>query len=339
MNQTTKRPPSLDRLGFLDALRGVAIAGILLVNLPDMTMLATSTTRVITPTDIFLWFGVQSRVVVIFSLMFGASMWFVARSAERAGRRPWLALLCRLAALLGIGLLHTFAYPGDILRLYAICGLLVLPLMLFTPRLVHWIVGGALTLTAIVVFGFGAGATPGLLLLGYAAAGSGVLSALEKGTRAVRWSFVAAVIVTVPLLWWQTTQPGDPRFQLAGLFVGAGVTAGAAMAVVYITGLSLLWRTRFRAVLTACFSALGRMALTNYIGASLIVMVVSPPFGFPSHESTGVAILLAVAIIVVQSAVSALWLRSFRYGPLEWLWRMATWRSFVPILRRESAIA
>ena len=339
MDLTAQRPLALDRLGFLDALRGVAIAGILLVNLPDLTMLGTETTRATTPAELFLWFGVQSRVVVIFSLLFGASMWFVVRSAERAGRRPWLALLCRLAALFVIGLLHALIYPGDILRAYAICGLLVLPLVLFTPRIVHWIVGGLLTATAIILLGGAALATPGLLLLGYAAAGAGVPLALEKGTRAVGWSFLAAVVAAVPLLWWQTTQPGDPRFQAAGVISAAGIIAGAAVAVAYITGLSLLWSTRFRAVLTACFSPLGRMALTNYIVASLVVVVVAPPFDFPSQESAGTAILLVVVIIAVQSAVSAIWLSRFRYGPLEWLWRMATWRSFVPLLRREASPA
>lgn len=52
-----------------------------------------------------------------------------------------------------------------------------------------------------------------------------------------------------------------------------------------------------------------------------------------SRSSYGAVVGLGLAIGVVQAIVSVLWLRSFRYGPLEWLWRCLTWWQWVPVRR------
>jgi uncharacterized membrane protein YeiB len=44
-------------------------------------------------------------------------------------------------------------------------------------------------------------------------------------------------------------------------------------------------------------------------------------------------LLIAAAILATQWLWSTLWLRHFRYGPLEWLWRWATWTSRPPLRR------
>ncbi|MDH5345711.1 MAG: DUF418 domain-containing protein, partial [Gammaproteobacteria bacterium] len=41
--------------------------------------------------------------------------------------------------------------------------------------------------------------------------------------------------------------------------------------------------------------------------------------------------LLVVSIVVFQGLLSTWWLRRFRFGPLEWLWRSATYRSMQPM--------
>ena len=60
----------------------------------------------------------------------------------------------------------------------------------------------------------------------------------------------------------------------------------------------------------------------------------------PGHRAgrvgpVGAAIALGAGILVVQAVVSPLWLRRFRYGPMEWLWRCATWWRWMPIRLRE----
>ena len=53
------------------------------------------------------------------------------------------------------------------------------------------------------------------------------------------------------------------------------------------------------------------------------------------HETVGQAacVAIAVAIFIGQSALAALWLRRFRFGPLEWCWRRATYGVPLPMAR------
>ncbi|QKG70470.1 DUF418 domain-containing protein [Erythrobacter mangrovi] len=75
------------------------------------------------------------------------------------------------------------------------------------------------------------------------------------------------------------------------------------------------------------FAAAGQMALTNYIGQTLICTMLFYGFGFGLYgELTRSQLYLVVlTIAVVEMFISVLWLRSFRFGPLEWLWRSLTY--------------
>ncbi len=106
------------------------------------------------------------------------------------------------------------------------------------------------------------------------------------------------------------------------------------MAAWYVCGLSLLWQTSLRRGVAAFFDPLGRMALSNYVGASLIVYAVAQVVDFRGMISAAPTSALAAAILLVQSLVSRLWLRFFVQGPLEWVWRTITWRDPAPLRRR-----
>jgi uncharacterized protein len=71
------------------------------------------------------------------------------------------------------------------------------------------------------------------------------------------------------------------------------------------------------------FAPLGRMAFTNYIVQSLVFAWIFFGYGLGQFGRMNVttAFLLGVSVYVVQMVASAWWLRWFRFGPLEWLWR------------------
>ena len=82
-------------------------------------------------------------------------------------------------------------------------------------------------------------------------------------------------------------------------------------------------------------SAAGRVAFTNYIGTSVLMMLIFHPWaGGLWGELTRPELYLVVALgWAVMLLWSKPWLERFRYGPLEWLWRCLTyWRVF-PIRR------
>ena len=71
-------------------------------------------------------------------------------------------------------------------------------------------------------------------------------------------------------------------------------------------------------------AALGRMALSNYISQSLVGVLLFYGLGFGLGCSFGLVYveLTAFAVFVLQIVVCKWWLRHFRFGPLEWVWRM-----------------
>ncbi|WP_210561950.1 DUF418 domain-containing protein [Psychrosphaera aestuarii] len=82
-------------------------------------------------------------------------------------------------------------------------------------------------------------------------------------------------------------------------------------------------------------SPIGKMALTNYIMHSVILSSIFYGYGFAQFGNIprSEQMLMVVAIIVFQAIVSSLWLRVFNYGPLEWLWRCATYMKLQPMKR------
>ena len=264
---------------------------------------------------------VQTRFVPIFILLFGMSLWIVLDGARTRTRRPGLVMVRRLVGLSLIGWLLMLAYPGNILLEYGIVGLLMLPVILFAPRWLTFWVGVAGTVAAYAIFGGGLPSVPGLILLGAGAAAYGLPRLLETSTKPVAIVFAVAAALTPLVLLWQMSDPmgGDPRFSTRGSI------AGLVMAVLYTTGLALLWRTRARTVIAAAFEPLGRMALSNYVGAAVLLFVAAQLVDFGHMASPAPVVVLAVVIIAVQSVLSRIWLTHFTYGPVEWLWRAATW--------------
>jgi len=78
---------------------------------------------------------------------------------------------------------------------------------------------------------------------------------------------------------------------------------------------------------------MGRMALSNYLFQTIIMIVIFYNFGFNLFgkidliTTTGIAML----ILVLQIIFSNIWLRHFRFGFFEWLWRSLTYKKSIKI--------
>ena len=107
------------------------------------------------------------------------------------------------------------------------------------------------------------------------------------------------------------------------------------LAAVYIIGVCLAYQSHPDAPLFRWLAAPGRMALTNYISQSLIGIVLFYGLGFGLGTSFGLIHieLTALGVFLLQILLSHLWLRYFRFGPLEWLWRLLTYGRYFPIFR------
>ena len=123
-----------DRVEALDVLRGVALFGVLTVNLVTIFRHSLFEEFLHSPEDAWaraVSFGLEFKAVTLFSLLFGIGLEAQRERIDGFDRY----IVRRLTFLLVVGLAHLFLlWNGDILTLYALCGLVVVPLLRLPTR-------------------------------------------------------------------------------------------------------------------------------------------------------------------------------------------------------------
>ncbi len=316
------------RIHALDTLRGFALCGILIINIYQQVVFrghaAGTADQLPEPVQLLFY----ERFYPIFSILFGIGFGIFLHRASLRTDRPRVVLARRLAVLLLIGALHFIVHPGEALTAYALAGLIVLlPLSYLSGRVALAVALVLLVIGAQLVVGYGA--IPGLLALGYALARLGVPAALERRTGRVAVAFLIFAALSATWIILDVRGTELPAVNVIG-GPGGGVSllgplAGIATGLAYCCGLLLLLRTPVGAALSAVLSPMGRMALTNYLSATVMFLVAGPLLGIDSTEDLPQIIGLTIGILVAQAIWSIVWLRFFRYGPAEWAWRCLTW--------------
>ena len=130
MSGSALAPPQ-QRIAALDALRGLAVLGIALMNvlafaMPTNAYINPAVWGGAGPLESLLWAAsfvlVEDKFRALFAMMFGAGVAILLGK----GQRPLRAHYARMIVLLAIGLVHaTLLASNDVLRIYAVCGLLL----------------------------------------------------------------------------------------------------------------------------------------------------------------------------------------------------------------------
>jgi len=132
-----------DRFASMDVLRGIAILGILGMNIlsfalppasyeSPMARGAVAYNGEFSGLNYFTWvlqaLFIDQKMMSTFAMLFGCGLMVMHSNAERTGaRRTWIWYK-RCAVLLGFGLIHAYGlWYGDVLTLYACCGMLLWP--------------------------------------------------------------------------------------------------------------------------------------------------------------------------------------------------------------------
>ena len=186
--------------------------------------------------------------------------------------------------------------------------------------------------------------TFGYFLLGLWAGRMGLFKGLEQHLKFTNKIFkksllamglflalTAAVLITAP-------QPLD--FTQWHHVIGINVMdwLNLAMTAAITTGIILLYRKARWQKRLNFFSAYGRMALTNYLLQSLIgtFFFFSWGLGYLGQVRSSFLFLLAIVLITLQCLFSQWWLKRFKYGPVEWLWRCGTYLKWQPFLKKNN---
>jgi len=405
------------RIATIDAVRGFAVCGILVMNIVAMGMPAYA---YIDPfyyggadgADLVAWAAAymlaDGKMRALFTMLFGASMALIADRAE--GRVPGPAAIHypRMAWLFVFGMLHAWGlWYGDILVVYALAGALLF--VAWQWPLSALLYGAAALLAALVALNLVQ--WHDLVALRDAATAPAAPAAARDAWQAVvditapssataneivlyRGGLADAFAARAPMTWLYQTDMLPISlietlcFMLFGLALyRAGFLSGgwprrtywALMGLGYLIALPLqlpivrlLIETRFDPPIVPLATALslllrpwvalahislvilfmtsgrgrwladrlaaaGRMALTNYIGSTLIATTLFYGYGFGLFGTLARAELYGVVALIwaVMLLASKPWLDRFAYGPFEWLWRSLA-RGAPQTFRRET---
>jgi uncharacterized membrane protein YeiB len=311
------------RLHELDALRGFAVCGIMVVNTWQHTrehLKSPGQNAVDWAIDNLL----QSRFYPIFSFLFGLSFALFLRSAEGRTAHPRLVLLRRLAVLACFGAAHQLINPGEVLLPYAIYGVVVLIPASFLPRALVLAAGVGTVLWALL------NNNPWILIAGLFPLGMALIRDAPPPRSPAPVFAVSAVAGAAGTGLWAYLARHPEYFGGAPYLVDVYMVAGVMAAVAYSTGVLLLVRARRR--ISAVLEPLGRMALTNYLSSTPVILAALPLL---TADRTRWSVAgFSLAVLVAQAAFGRWWLARFRYGPLEWVWRCGTWWRIVPNRRK-----
>ena len=388
-------PPS-ERITSLDALRGFALLGILVINIrvfsmPEQTLLNPNVYGDFTGLDYWTWFlghvFAQAKFITVFSALFGAGVLLFVESKEEKGQDAARLHLRRTAVLIAIGLLHAYLlWYGDILVTYGLTGIFLLFVRDLDARRLTTLAGvfllfvPAIELFAAVSIGGEAIAAQwqpaeaaireqvatyrggwldqmshrvsssfqrqtsgfigqsfwrvgGVMLLGMALYKKGVLTD-ERSTafyrRLVAGGVVGVGIVVAGVAYVEANDwsAGAALYWRQFNYVGSLLVAGG-----YVGLVTLFVRWRGEGLATRALAAVGRTAFTNYLLQTVVATTIFYGHGLGLFGSVSrvEAMGIVVAIWAVQVPLSVLWLRYFRFGPVEWVWRTLTYGEAQPM--------
>jgi uncharacterized protein len=166
-----------------------------------------------------------------------------------------------------------------------------------------------------------------MMLIGIAMMKTGVLLG-QRSTKFYVWMALISFAIGVPANLWSVWLCIRDHFALESLiFSNATYELGRFTAFGYIALLVLAIRAGVMRAVTSALASVGQMAFTNYILTSLICTTILEGYGFGLFGKLQRYQLYAIVPFVwlVILVISPIWLRHFRFGPLEWVWRCLTY--------------
>ena len=173
----------------------------------------------------------------------------------------------------------------------------------------------------------------GLFLIGFAIGNKRMFADLPAFSGLLRKVLVWGLAVGMPvsLLYTWSSMTGGSTVLRDVFYLFSVYPMGLA----YAAGFCLLFERRAGAPAWRLFGATGRMACSNYLGQSVfgILLFYGIGLGWGAGVDLLTTELIALGVYVFQMIFSHFWLKYFNFGPVEWVWRMLTYRQRLPLLR------
>ena len=173
----------------------------------------------------------------------------------------------------------------------------------------------------------------GLFLIGYAVGRKKIYADIAANRDLLRkilvWGFALGIPVSVLYIW--SSMAGHPAGPVVhSIFYLLGVYP---LGFAYAAAFCLLYDRCPEGAPWKLLAKPGRMACTNYLGQSVIGILLFYGIGFGLGNQVDLleTELIALAVYAFQIAFSAIWLKYFKFGPVEWVWRMLTYGQKLPL--------
>ena len=313
------------RIDVADALRGIAVAGIILYhsvehfNIFTQEPITYSLASDQTVADVLAWL-LSGKMYGIFAMLFGLSFFIMNDNQQQKGKNFSLRFAWRMCLLFMFGIINVAFYDGDILMLYACYGLLLIPIS-YLPSKWVWCIIALLAIQPVELY---------CLLTGYEIDHtrfyevSGIINSAHEHANEGRnlqiWHniLICSAIVVIALSFvdfgsLESWLKPIYNFIILLMIVSAIVSAWYAFEGVR------------RVLHHLCI--FGRMSLTNYLLQSIIGCAIFCGYGLACYHHLGItyAVMVGCGMVVCQYLFARYWFSSHPRGPLEGLWRKLTW--------------
>ena len=309
---------------------------------------------------------IDQKTMALFSLLFGTGVVMFADRSESKGGSVVRLVLWRNLLLLGGGILHSLVWEGDILVVYALCSPVVLLLRKSNPAGLI-ITGSVLIIGSAVWAMFAQGQIPasgkglgsywfvdagsisdttgifllgdfflrslGMMLIGVALYRFGIVQGNRTPVFYRRMVFLGLGFgcpLAIAAIAWQMHRGFSADIALIS---GAPNTLATIPVALGYLGLVALWNQRPTTILHERVRAVGRMALTNYLAQTSLGISLLSSGLFPINASRSGIAAFVLCVWALQLLWSQAWLVRFRFGPVEWVWRCATYGRLLPLRR------
>ncbi|MCK5146841.1 DUF418 domain-containing protein [bacterium] len=191
---------------------------------------------------------------------------------------------------------------------------------------------GMHTFVFIVYFGWRAG---GLMLIGMALFKWDVFSAKRTSAFYLR-GMIIGFILGFSLIAYGIYHNFNVGWTLAGsMYFGSQFNYIGSLGVAfgYLCMIMLLMQSAKMGHLKARLAATGRMAFSNYLGQTIVCTTIFYGYGLGlfGKVERWQQILFVFGVWALQLWISPIWLKHFKFGPAEWLWRSLTYWKFQPM--------
>lgn len=185
----------------------------------------------------------------------------------------------------------------------------------------------------------------GIFLIGYVIGRSDFYKNLAQYRKLVYIVIVSGLLIGLPANYFLAKQMQDHMGDYFGykqngfyqtIYYAFGV---APLALAYVGLFMLAFQARPLNKFLSLLAPVGKMAFSNYIMHSLVGNFVffSAGLGYMWKVGPVYYTIFGILVFIIQIIISTIWLKYFNYGPIEWVWRSATYKKWQPMRKQFEA--